>query len=410
MLVDLESKKCLHLFEGYGIELEYMIVNKKTLDVAPVCDELLKSIAGSLVSELSLGTISYSNELALHVVELKTTGPVKRLSGLADLFLQHVQKINEALSFFDACLLPTAAHPWMDPEREMRLWEYENNPIYEAYHRIFNCRGHGWANLQSTHINLPFSGNDEFSMLHSAIRLLLPIMPALSASSPIMDAQVTGMHDARLAAYMQNQKAIPSIAGKVVPEPVHSFDEYQQTILEPMYRDIQPYDPEGLLQFEWLNSRGAIARFDRSTIEIRVLDIQECPQADLAIAQAITSSLQQLIDTNAARHYGNFPSETLFEIYQVCVKEAEQAYITDRDFLAIFGKEMPCRASELWSHIVKGFTHNEALTFILKNGTLSSRILKAAGHKPTKEKLHTVYNSLRKCLATGKMYVPDYYV
>ncbi|HAL85576.1 MAG TPA: hypothetical protein DCM31_01010, partial [Deferribacteraceae bacterium] len=37
-----------------------------------------------------------------------------------------------------------------------------------------------------------------------------------------------------------------------------------------MYRDIAPYDPECILQEEWLNSRGAIARFDRKAIEIRL--------------------------------------------------------------------------------------------------------------------------------------------
>jgi len=39
-----------------------------------------------------------------------------------------------------------------------------------------------------------------------------------------------------------------------------------------------------VLQNEWLNSRGAIARFERDTIEIRVLDSQETPAAELAIA------------------------------------------------------------------------------------------------------------------------------
>ena len=50
--------------------------------------------------------------------------------------------------------------------------------MYEAYDRIFDCRGHGWANLQAVHLNLPFSGDEEFGRLHAAIRLVLPIMPA----------------------------------------------------------------------------------------------------------------------------------------------------------------------------------------------------------------------------------------
>ena len=45
----------------------------------------------------------------------------------------------------------------------------------------------------------------------------------------------------------------------------------------------------------WVNSRGATARFDRGTIEIRLLDIQECPAADLAIITLIIQVLKWLV-------------------------------------------------------------------------------------------------------------------
>ena len=35
----------LHLFEGYGIELEYMIVNG-SLDVNPLADKIFEEVAG----------------------------------------------------------------------------------------------------------------------------------------------------------------------------------------------------------------------------------------------------------------------------------------------------------------------------------------------------------------------------
>ena len=79
--------------------------------------------------------------------------------------------------------------PWMDPERELRLWPHEHSDIYRAFDRIFGCRGHGWANLQSTHLNLPFRGDDEFVLLHDAVRLVLPLVPALAAASPVIDGR-----------------------------------------------------------------------------------------------------------------------------------------------------------------------------------------------------------------------------
>lgn len=77
-------------------------------------------------------------------------------------------------------------------------------------------------------------------------------------------------------------RAYLSDRGYVVPESVSGRAEWEGRILIPMYRDIAPYDTAGIQQQERLNSRGAIARFDRDAIEIRVLDIQECPLANIA--------------------------------------------------------------------------------------------------------------------------------
>lgn len=394
------EKDGLRLFEGYGIELEYMIVDKETLNVLPICDKLMKALSGSITSEVVCGEISYSNELALHVVELKTTNPMSTLDGLDKLFQEHIWQINAALQPLGAQLLPTAMHPWMDPHKEMQLWEHEYNPIYEAYHRIFNCRGHGWANLQSTHINLPFHDDHEFSRLHAAIRLLLPIMPALAASSPIFEAKETGYLDNRLVVYQENQKCLPTITGKVVPESVHSYRGYQQLILEPMYREIASLDPEGILQFEWLNSRGAIARFDRMAIEIRVLDIQECPQADIAIARAITKTLQYLIDQKRKE----FPLEPLASLFVDCAKNGEATHIANLDYLRLFGASQPMTAGELWRHILKDSSSDPSLDVILNQGTLASRILRAYHKNPTSENLHQIYRQLMECLIHGKMF------
>jgi len=45
----------------------------------------------------------------------------------------------------------------MDPNREMVIWPHDYSVVYEAFNRIFDCRGHGWANLQAVHLNLPFA-------------------------------------------------------------------------------------------------------------------------------------------------------------------------------------------------------------------------------------------------------------
>ena len=153
------SESTLGLFEGFGIEIEYMIVETGSLNVAPICDRLLAELAGEPTNEVELGPLACSNELALHLVELKTNGPAPALAGVAERFATGIAQLEQRLAPHGARLLPGAMHPWMDPLTETRLWPHEQGPIYQAYNRIFDCRGHGWANLQSVHLNLPFASD-----------------------------------------------------------------------------------------------------------------------------------------------------------------------------------------------------------------------------------------------------------
>ena len=72
-----ETDRGLHLFEAYGVELEHMIVDAETLDVKPVADRLLAAVSegDEPEAEVELGDVAWSNELVLHVIELKTNGP-----------------------------------------------------------------------------------------------------------------------------------------------------------------------------------------------------------------------------------------------------------------------------------------------------------------------------------------------
>jgi carboxylate-amine ligase len=286
------------LFSVHGIEIEYALMRRRDGRVAPLTADLLTALGGSPDSHPVFGAVEIDNELAAHVLEIKAREPAPRLLPLLKDFNAAVHGVNLALVPLGATLLPGGMHPFMDPAQESRLWDYEDNPIYTAYDRVFSCRGHGWFNIQSTHLNLPFQGDPEFSQLHNGISLLLPLLPALAAASPIWDGRPGAWLDGRLYHYAQNQKKLPEIAGPLVPEPMGSESEYRERILKPMYRAIAPFDPEEILQDEWLNSRAAIARFDRGAIEIRCLDTQEFPLVDLALCHFTTCVLKLLAATN----------------------------------------------------------------------------------------------------------------
>ncbi len=407
----------LHAFAGYGIELEYMIVDRKTLSVLPVADKLLFQEAGACVSEVKRGMFAWSNELVLHLVELKNPVPSPTLEPLAGAFQAEVERINRVLEPMGAQLMPTAMHPWMDPVAETRLWPHDNAAIYQTYDRIFDCKRHGWANLQSMHVNLPFAGDAEFERLHAAVRLVLPILPALAASSPIAEGRPAGPMDFRMESYRTHPIRIPSIIGRVVPETVRSRDEYESKILATMYRDIAPLDPAGVLHHEWLNARGAIARFDRGAIEIRVIDMQECPWADLAIAAISAAIVQALYDAELAtlEAQQEIGTDALAEILLACIRDADLAVIDNAGYLQLLGYPgRCCEAGELWRHLDAMLSQGspdlpeiwrDALHHILQHGPLARRILRALGPEWTKPGLRAVYRELCVCLKEGRMFL-----
>lgn len=406
------------LGSAVGIELEYMIVDADTLNVRPIADELIRAVAGVYQSDAEPdgpdGAISWSNELALHVIELKTTNPVPDLDSLAAGFHRQLRHMTDILSPFNARLMPTAMHPWMDPHTELRLWPHEYSPVYAAYDRVFSCRGHGWANLQSTHVNLPFGNDDEFGRLHAAIRLMLPIIPAIAASSPIADGQPAGLADTRIETYRHNADRIPSIAGQVIPEAVFSRRDYERDIFARIYRDIAPLDPDGILQHEWLNSRGGIARFDRGSIEIRLIDIQECPAADIAIVHLIMRVVDALTKNEWSSQAEQRTRETdaLASLLLECTRLGEQAVIADPRYLAAFGIASDTTADptagQLWQSLADRLIphndpHRPALDTIFTHGTLSTRILRSLAHSD----LPTTYRTLCNCLDHNDLFVPD---
>ena len=410
--------KRLGLFEGTGVEIEYMIVDRESLDILPACDQLMASVAGEEVADVERGSMAWSNELALHVLELKTNGPARSLQGLAGSFHAEVVTANEALATVPAkgevggVLLPGGVHPWMDPHRETTLWPHEYNEVYRTFDRIFGTKGHGWSNLQSTHINLPFADDDEFRRLHAAIRTVLPLIPALAASSPFLDGQPQPWIDARLEAYRGNARSVPEVAGLVVPEPVESEQEYREIILDPLYDALNPLDPEGVLRHEWANARGAIARFERGAIEIRVIDAQECPTADLAVVAMVIAVVRALVEERwaptSALH--RFRTEALASVLWDSARRGSEGVIHDSDFLNALGlPRAEMSLGGVWQRLADALApdlvpseYGSAVERVIAHGSLGERMVRAYDSGSSIEE---VARGLVVCLSKDELFL-----
>ena len=400
-------------FSAYGIELEYMIVDRDSLAVRPIADQLLAKALNDSAGQPA--PFALSNELVLHLVEIKNDPPQAELAGMAAGFQREIVRLDGLLAEFGARLMPGAMHPWMNPKSETRLWPHQDAAIYRTYDRIFDCRAHGWANLQSMHVNLPFGDDAEFARLHAAVRLLLPILPALAASSPVANGRIRTELDFRMACYRDHPARVPALIGQVIPDNATSRADYEANVLAPMYRAITPFDPDGMMQHEWLNARGAIARFDRNALEIRVIDTQECPQADLAIA-ALTSAVARML---YGGHWAPLAAQqgiatgALVKILAACIHDADRALIDDAHYLGLLGFPHPrCAAQELWGYLLAecgidpllSLASHAALDNILSRGPLARRILRALGKDFDLPRRAAVYRELCDCLAAGRLF------
>ncbi len=406
----MSDSKRLSMFDAFGIEVEYMLVDRETLNVRPVADRVLQAAAGRPASDIEFGDATYSNELALHVIELKGTNPATDLDSLAESMRSAIAALRPSLDSLGVMMMPTGMHPWMNPQMETRLWPHEYREIYQAYHDIFDCHRHGWANVQSVHLNLPFDGDEQFARLHAAIRLVLAILPAITASSPIVDAKPAAWADMRMNFVLDHCSKLPFLTGDMIPEPIFDEATYIREIFGGLKDAIEPFNSTGIFDPNFLNLRGAIARFDRGSIEIRVMDVQEYPAADIAVCELTIKLLKAMVAETftSLKEQQRVPTATLANWLKETSEKAEATVIDDPNLLVHFGiNEDSITAAELWQTLASSLgVVQSAITPILEMGSLSTRILKAVGTDWRREHLQEVYRRLSDCLSSNHAFTP----
>ena len=180
-----------------------------------------------------------------------------------------------------------------------------------------------------------------------------------------------------------------------------------------MYQDIAELDPQGILQYEWLNSRAAIPKFERMAVEIRILDSQECVNADIAIAQAIHAILKSWYDSGSKLFMDRVcETKQLKAIYDQTIKDGLSVTIDDKELLAQL--QLPVNRSmsvrDAWALMIErvspglDLTSQQALENILQHGNLSERILRACQQDFSREKLTQIYRQLGQSLLANQQW------
>jgi gamma-glutamyl:cysteine ligase YbdK (ATP-grasp superfamily) len=390
-----------------GPEHEFSVIDEK-LQPLPIVDKVIKDVHGRIVNNANLGDFSLGKELQAHVAEFKANTPFDSPEVFEETMHTAVLRILDILETrYRARLLGLGMHPLLLLDK-VKVWSHRDRQIYAALSRIFNLNQHGWLNIQSFQLNLPFKNEREAVRLYNALANILPYLPAISASSPIYESKIGDYVDNRLHFYLMNQTEVPSITGDIIPEYVNSFEEYEKATIRQYSEDLAKANaPRCLLNKEWLNSRGAVIRHDRKAIEIRIMDEQECVKSDVALSCFIRAALRGIWQQK--KEFECLPHHVLVNNLHAVIRDGLDAFVqhpkgsTARQvchYLHKIAEENASSEEKKYLGIIK---HR------IENGNLSDLILKEVTKKVLKTNLEeavlTVYSSLANCLENNKVYI-----
>ena len=337
-------------------------------------------------------------------MEIKANKPFKSPTEFEETMHKAVTTLGGIVKTQGASLLGMGMHPLLKLE-QTGVWPHYHKKIYDEYAKIFNLQQHGWLNIQSFHLNLPFQKEADAIAIHNQLCNLVAYLPAIAASSPFYEGKQGKDVDNRLQFYKVNQKEVPSITGEVIPEYVTTLENYRRDVIGG-YSSAMEYAgaAKTLLNREWVNSRGIIFRFDRSALEVRVMDEQECVKSDVALACFVRSAIRGMLETNAELS----PHYLLVKDFNAIIKDGlkaetgsphgKTARIVCQHYLNLAQKHADSNEKKYLS-LIKHRIDEGSLSEVVRK-----RVLVRAGKTNLHEAITNTYSTLIKCLYDNQPY------
>jgi carboxylate-amine ligase len=251
-----------------GLEEEFALLDPERLDLVPRYEELRAAADRDPVLAESV-----SGELIASEIEIR--------SGRGETFAAAVAAQRErrrrlfALAAEQGLALgSTGTHPWSDYRKQMII-------DTEHYRRVEQGLKYvAWRNNTfSLHVHVGIRGGDRAVAVCDRLRPVLPLLLALSASSPFLDGRDSGLHSARSQTFT---RSFPRCG---IPEAFGSWDEYARYIEFLVHtRSIVEYTQV------WWSVR---PHFAFGTVEVRICDAQVTAGESEALAALIVACVAQ---------------------------------------------------------------------------------------------------------------------
>jgi carboxylate-amine ligase len=271
--VDLDMDNGRAVFEAsadftVGLEEEFALLNPTDLSLAPRFDALYRAGARDPVLAESL-----AGELISSEIEIRS-GRGEDLASAAVAQRDRRRRLFSLAAEEGVALGASGTHPWSD---------YRHQGIIDTdhYRRVEQGLKYvAWRNNTfSMHVHVGIRGADRAVRICDRLRPVLPLLLAISASSPFLDGRDSGLHSARTQIFT---KSFPRCG---VPDPFGSWDAFAQ------YVDFL-VRTESIVEFTqvWWSIRPHVAF---GTVEVRICDAQINAGESSALSALIVACVAQ---------------------------------------------------------------------------------------------------------------------
>jgi carboxylate-amine ligase len=251
-----------------GLEEEFAVLDAGTLDMVPRFEELRDS--GSV--DPVLGP-HITGELISSEIEI-ISGRGEDLAAATLAQREHRRRLFALAARHGVALGATGTHPWAD-YREQRIIDTEH------YHRVEDGLKYvAWRNNTfSLHVHVGVRGADRAVHVCDRLREILPLLLAISSSSPFLDGRDSGLHSARTQTFT---RSFPRCG---IPDPFGGWDAFADYI-------------------EFLVQTGSIVEYTQvwwsirphfafGTVEVRICDAQPTAAESEALSALIVACVAQ---------------------------------------------------------------------------------------------------------------------
>src|SRR5271167_3891469 len=251
-----------------GVEEEFSILDPRSLDLMPRFEELRTAAEGDPVLYEGI-----TGELICSEIEIISGVGVDLHDALARQ-RERRGRLFALAAAHGAALGATGTHPWAD---------YREQPIIdtEHYRRVEEGLKYvAWRNNTfSLHVHVGVRGIDRAVRVCDRLRGVLPLLFAISANSPYLDGQDTGLHSARTQSFT---KSFPRCG---VPDAFGGWRTYREYI-ELLVRT------RSIVEFTqvWWSVR---PHFSFGTVEVRICDAQATARESDALAGLMVACIAQ---------------------------------------------------------------------------------------------------------------------